>query len=81
MYVLQSDKVSPPQIDGLVQACSISIVNALDILQSCIKPSEWNINITATVSTSVERLYTVQSLSSFNRFVYSWINVEYDVLT
>ena len=25
--------------DGLVQDCSISIANALEILQSCIKPS------------------------------------------
>ena len=28
-----------PYIDGLVQDCSISIANALEILQSCIKPS------------------------------------------
>ena len=28
-------------IDGLVQDCSISIANALEILQSCIKPSIW----------------------------------------
>ena len=27
--------------DGLVQDCSISIANALEILQSCIKPSIW----------------------------------------
>ena len=26
-------------IDGLVQDCSISIANVLEILQSCIKPS------------------------------------------
>ena len=26
-------------IDGLVQGCSISIANALEILQSCTKPS------------------------------------------
>ena len=28
-------------IDRLLQDCSISIVNALDILLSCIKPSIW----------------------------------------
>ena len=28
------------QIDGLVQDCSISSANALEILQSCIKPSK-----------------------------------------
>ena len=28
-------------IDGLVQDCSISIANALEILQSCTKPSIW----------------------------------------
>ena len=27
------------RIDGLVQDCSISIANALEILQSCTKPS------------------------------------------
>ena len=30
---------SPDDIDGLVQVCSISIANALEILQSCTKPS------------------------------------------
>ena len=28
------------QVDGLVQDCSISIANALEILQSCTKPLE-----------------------------------------
>ena len=28
-------------IDGLVQDCSISIANALELLQSCAKPSIW----------------------------------------
>ena len=28
-------------IDGSVQDCSISIANALDILQSCTKTSKW----------------------------------------
>ena len=28
-------------IDGLVQNCNISIANALEILQSCTKPSMW----------------------------------------
>ena len=28
-----------PHIDGLVQNCSISIADALEILQSCTKPS------------------------------------------
>ena len=30
-------------IDGLVQDCSISIANALELLQSCTKPSIWPI--------------------------------------
>ena len=29
-------------IDGLVQDCSISIANALELLQSCTKPSTCN---------------------------------------
>ena len=32
-------KFSNKNIDGLVQDCSISSANALEILQSCIKPS------------------------------------------
>ena len=28
-------------VDGLVQACSNSIANALELLQSCTKPSMW----------------------------------------
>ena len=35
-----------PFIDGLVQECSISIANALEILQSCTKPSISGSNIT-----------------------------------
>ena len=31
------------KFDGLVQDCSISSVNALEILQSCNKPTEWYI--------------------------------------
>ena len=31
-------------IDGLVQDCSISIANALEILQSCIKPSIYDVH-------------------------------------
>ena len=30
------------QIDGLVQDCSNSTVNALELLQPCIKPSKWS---------------------------------------
>ena len=29
-------------IDGLVQDCSNSVVNALELLQSCSEPSIWN---------------------------------------
>ena len=29
------------EIDGLVQDCSNSIANTLELLQSCIKPSKW----------------------------------------
>ena len=36
-----------PYIDGLVQDCSISIANTLEILQSCAKPSIC-CNVTAT---------------------------------
>ena len=38
--------------DGLVQDCSISIANALEILQSCTKPSIWCNNIADHHSTS-----------------------------
>ena len=34
-----TDEQHLADIDGLVQYCSISIANALDILQSCTKPS------------------------------------------
>ena len=34
---------SKQQIYGLMKDCSIPIANALKILQSCIKPSEWSI--------------------------------------
>ena len=30
------------KIDGLVQDCSNSIANALELLQSCTKPSKWH---------------------------------------
>ena len=30
-------------IDGLAQDCSNSIANALELLQSCTKPSRWNV--------------------------------------
>ena len=30
-----------PQMDGLVQDCSISIANALELLQSCSKPLKY----------------------------------------
>ena len=32
-------------MDGLVQDCSNSIANALELLQSCTKPSNYDINI------------------------------------
>ena len=37
----QDDKSITPHIDGLVQDCSISSALALEILQSCSKPSIW----------------------------------------
>ena len=33
--------IQPEHIDGLMQDCSISIVAALEILQSCTKPSNF----------------------------------------
>ena len=36
---VQNYCMSRARIDGLVQACSISIVFAMEILQSCTKPS------------------------------------------
>ena len=38
---LNSEMFERHQIDGLVQDCSNSIANALELLQSCIKPSKW----------------------------------------
>ena len=35
----ESTKMHAKHFDGLVQDCSISIANALEILQSCTKPS------------------------------------------
>ena len=35
-------KTQKPYIDGVVQNCSISIANTLDILQYCTKPSVYN---------------------------------------
>ena len=32
-------------MEGLVQDCSISIANALEILQSCIKPSMYGLKM------------------------------------
>ena len=37
-YRLQSRRHRPSGVDGLLQDCSNSIVNALELLQSCIKP-------------------------------------------
>ena len=37
------------QIDGLVQDCSNSIANALELLQSCTKPSKYWFHQPATV--------------------------------
>ena len=33
---------SGDKIDGLLQDCSNSIANALELLQFCTKPSKWN---------------------------------------
>ena len=38
-HLLLTACVSHSHVDGFVQDCSISIANALEILQSCIKPS------------------------------------------
>ena len=45
-----NETISPQQIDGLVQDCSNSIANAIELLQSCTKPSKcsqwwWKTNI------------------------------------
>ena len=53
-------------IDGLVQDCSISIFNALEILQSCTKPSIWyclpNIISRGVVFMTLTRLWRSDSL-------------------
>ena len=42
IFLLQTWNCHPP-IDGLEQDCSNSIANALELLQSCTKPSIWTI--------------------------------------
>ena len=42
-------------IDGLVQDCSISIANALEILQSCTKASVWNTKLILGLRSANER--------------------------
>ena len=39
--------------NGFVQDCSISTANALEILQSCTKPSIWCYLVTTNISTSI----------------------------
>ena len=46
-------------IDGLTQDCSNSIANALELLQSCNKPSKWASN-------------ELQSLVDINETIYAW---------
>ena len=46
------------QIDGLVQDCSISIANALEILQYCTMPAKYN-NI--EYNNEVTRLWTYKT--------------------
>ena len=41
-----SQTYSVVHIDGLVQDCTNSIANALELLQSCTKPSTWYVNST-----------------------------------
>ena len=38
----RADRYIESEIDDLVQDCSVSIANALEILQSCTKPSKWS---------------------------------------
>ena len=54
-------------IDGLVQDCSISIANALDILQSSIRPSMYN------VLTNWFQLYTLHLYSGIYLLISSLI--------
>ena len=41
-YIRACDTLHKGYIDGLVQDCSNSIANALELLQSCTKPSIWS---------------------------------------
>ena len=43
-----------PQVDGLVQDCSNSIANALELLQSCTKPSKWSSIMTIHQTTKLQ---------------------------
>ena len=46
-------------IDGLVQDCSNSIVNSLELLHSCNKPSIlWSLSIESVKTTSIENVST-----------------------
>ena len=48
------------QIDGLVQDCSNSIVDALELLQSCTKPSKYCDNsLVCTINSLLACLYYV----------------------
>ena len=48
-------------IDGLVQDCSNSIANALELLQSCTKPSIWTWKLTSIENSIVEKRLVVIS--------------------
>ena len=43
--------------DGLVQDCSNAIVNALELLQSCTKPSIWTLSCKASLMNNIHGYY------------------------
>ena len=59
--------VTQPYIDGLVQNCSISIASALEIQQSCTKPSIWRLLWVLRRST------IVRSLKWHTRWSHHWV--------
>ena len=51
--------ISDFDIDGLVQDCSNSIANSLELLHSCTKPSIlWSLSIESVKTTSMENVST-----------------------
>ena len=59
-----SSNINETYIDGLVQDCSNSIANALELLQSCTKPSIYSPNIMDALLQQLQFLYFIRVLYS-----------------